>query len=147
MWVQGTGRGKGGGVQLATATVSTTVYTCRTTHCGIGIYPTVLTRNRGYGVVHTCGVGGCGCGMPPDHPWCHPCYALGGLVCACPSAPGSGIKGWHEGGGCQDSTMPTTTELMVAVVAAHASLATLMQQQAEAKDQEEKEAKEVKVGG
>ena len=68
--------GKGGGVQLATATVSTTVYTCGTTHRGIGIYPMVLTCNRGYGVVHGCGVGRCGCGMPPDHPRCHPCYTL-----------------------------------------------------------------------
>ena len=72
---------KGGGVQLATATVSTAVYTCGTTHCGIGIYPTVLTRNRGYGVVHGCGVGGCGCGMPPDHPRCHLCYTLTTFNC------------------------------------------------------------------
>ena len=41
------------------------------------ICPAVLTRNRGYDGVHGCGVDGCGCGMPPDHPRCHPCYTLG----------------------------------------------------------------------
>ena len=45
-------------------------------HCGIFIYPMVLTHNCGYGGVHGCGVDGCRCGMPPDHPWCHPCYTL-----------------------------------------------------------------------
>ena len=45
-------------------------------HRGIFICPAVLTCNRGYGVVYGCSVGGCGCGMPPDHPRCHPCYTL-----------------------------------------------------------------------
>ena len=45
-------------------------------HHSIFICPMVLTCNCRYGVVYGCGVGGCGCGMPPDHPRYHPCYTL-----------------------------------------------------------------------
>ena len=41
--------------------------------------------------------------------------------------------------------MPTAAELMAAVVVANANLTALMQQQAEAKDQEEKEVKEARL--
>ena len=46
------------------------VHTTVPMHCSIFICPMVLTCNHGCGVVHSCGVGRCGCGMPPDcHEW------------------------------------------------------------------------------
>ena len=44
----------------------------------------------------------------------------------------------------QDSDMPSAVELAAAIAAANANLATLVQQQAKATEQEVKEAKEAK---
>ena len=42
--------------------------------------------------------------------------------------------------------MPSATELMATMATANTNLAILVQQQAEAKDQEEKEAREATIG-
>ena len=51
-----------------------------------------------------------------------------------------------RGGANQDSDMPSTAELMAAIAAANDSLADLIQQQAQAKEREEQEAKDATVG-
>ena len=57
-----------------------------------------------------------------------------------------GNKRWRGGGADQDSDMPSTAELTAAIVAANDSLADLIRQQAQAKEQEEQEAKDAAVG-
>ena len=71
---------------------------------------------------------------------------LGGLVHACPLAPCLENKRQHRGGVGQDSTMLSAAELAAAMAAANDNLVTLVQQQAEVKDQEEQEAKEAAIG-
>ena len=71
---------------------------------------------------------------------------LGGLVCAHPSMPSSENKRQCGGGAGQDSTMPSIAELTAAVVVANDNLADLVQQQAKAKDWEEREAREATIG-
>ena len=80
--------------------------------------------------------------IPPSRPHLAAC---GVLVHAHPLVPSFRIKDGTEEYVCQDSTMPTAAELMAAVVVANANLTALMQQQAEAKDQEEKEVKEARL--
>ena len=52
----------------------------------------------------------------------------------------------HGGGADQDSDMPSAAELAAAIAAANDSLADLVWQQAQAKEQEEQEVKEATVG-
>ena len=56
-------------------------------------------------------------------------------------------KRWHGGGADQDSDMPSTVELAAAIVAANDSLVDLIQQQAQAKEQEEQELKDATAIG
>ena len=55
-------------------------------------------------------------------------------------------KRWRGGGADQDSDMPSTAELVATIVAANNSLADLIWQQAQAKEQEEQEVKDAAVG-
>ena len=57
-----------------------------------------------------------------------------------------GNKRRHRGGADQDSDMPSAAELVAAIAAANDSLADLIWQQAQAKEQEEQEAKDAAVG-
>ena len=55
-------------------------------------------------------------------------------------------KRWHRGGADQDSDMPSVAELAAAIAVANETLVTLVQQQAQAKEREEQEAKNAAIG-
>ena len=57
-----------------------------------------------------------------------------------------GNKRQRGGGADQDSDMPSTAELTAAIAAANDSLADLIRQQAQAKEQEEQVAKDAAIG-